>query len=199
MVTHYFTKKCKIIRDKYLGKKGGDKLSERNNVSVVDFNNEAILMDKLSDPETIAQLTRLLDRLEQFNSLFDSIEHFIQRGPEMADALNRLIISLREDLPSQDIIEKLENSFETFNRLQTFISTEEFKQLEANLLNEDTLKLLTSVSRSITEASLEMEYTKTERMSIFTLMRELSNPEIQPAIQLVLNFAKILSKELKDA
>lgn len=175
-------------------------MSERNNVSVVDFhNNEAILMDKLSDQETITQLTRLLDRLEQFNSLFDSIEHFIQRGPEMADALNRLIISLREDLPSQDIIEKLENSFETFNRLQTFISTEEFKQLEANLLNEDTLKLLTSVSRSITEASLEMEYTKTERMSIFTLMRELSNPEIQPAIQLVLNFAKILSKELKDA
>lgn len=179
--------------------KGGCQLSENHHASVVNFNNEAVLLDKLSEPETITQLTKLLDRLEEFNAMFDILESFIQRGPEMVDSLNRLVIMMREEVPGLDILEKLENSFQTLNRLQQFMYAEEFKQLEENLLNDDMLKLMNSISRSITVASMEFEYGKPERVGIFTLMRELSNPEIQPAIRFVLNFAKILSKELKDA
>lgn len=174
-------------------------MSENSNASVVQFNNEAVLMDKLSEPATIQQLTKLLDRLEDFNAMFDTIELFIQRGPEMADALNRLVLLMRAEVPSLDIIKNLGNSFDTLNRLQQFINTDEFRQLEANLLNEDMLKLLSSISRSITTASLELEVGKPDRITLFTLMKEISNPEIQPALRFVLNFAKILSKELKDA
>lgn len=174
-------------------------MSENGNVKVVNFNNEAALMDKLSRPETMEQLTKLLDRLEEINAMFDMVEQFMQRGPEMADSLNRLLVMLREQGQGFDILKKLENSFKTLNRLQQFLYADEFKKLEENLLNDDMLKLINSISRSITTASLEFEYGKPERISVFALMRELSNPEIQPAIRFVLNFAKILSKELKDA
>lgn len=174
-------------------------MSNQNDISVVSLNNEAILMNKLTEPETIAQLISLLDKLEQFNVLLGSIEHLLTRSPEMADSLNRLVVSMREELPNTSFIKDLQNSLETLKRLQEFFNTEEFKQLEENLLNEKTVKLLSSVSRSITVASSEAEYASSGRIGIFTLMREVSSPEIQPAIQFMLNFAKILSKELKNA
>lgn len=172
-------------------------MSSQNNV--VNFNNEAVLMNKLSEPETISQLTSLLDKLEQINALFDLIQHFMVRGPEMADSVNRLIVTMRQDLPNTNFFNDLQKNLETLKRLQEFINSEEYKQIEENLLNEKTLKLLSSVSRSVTEASAEVEKGSSGRMGIFSLMREISNPEIQPAMQFVLNFAKILSKELKNA
>jgi len=174
-------------------------LSNQNNDSVVKLNQEVALMDKLSEPEQIEQLISLLDKVEKFNALFESMEHFIARGPEMADSLNRLVVSMREEIPNAKLISDLQNSLETLSRIQKFLNTEEFKQLEANLANEKTLKMLNVLARSITEASSEIESESSGRISIFTLMREVSNPEIQPAIQFVLNLAKILSKEIKNA
>src|SRR5690606_13045463 len=140
--------------------KGGSHLSEKGHVTALQFNGEAVLMDKLSQQDTIEQLTKLLDRLEEFNAMFDMFEHFMQRGPEMADSLNRLIVMLREQGQGLDILSKLESSFQTLNRLQQFLYADEFKKLEENLLNDDMLKLMNSISRSITAASLEFEYGK---------------------------------------
>lgn len=170
-----------------------------NEHTVVKIDQEAILMNKLSEPETMAQLITLLDNLEKFNVLFASIEQFIARSPEMANSLNRLVFSLREELQKDYWILNLQNSLETLKRLHKFINSDEFKQLEANLMNEKTLKLINSVSHSVTEASSKSYTVESERISIFHLIRDFTDPEIQPSIQFILNFAKILSKELKNA
>lgn len=172
-------------------------MSSQNNVASIS--SEAVLMNKLSEPETIEQLISLLDKLEKFNVLLESFEQFISRSPEMADSVNRLIISLREELPKNHFINNLQKSLETLKRLQEFFNSEEFKQLEAVLFHEKTLKLVSKVSRSITEAISETETKGSESTSIFVLMKELTNPEIQPAINFVLKFAKILSRELNNA
>lgn len=197
MVAHYF---INFIFIKYWDKnllKGGSKLSSQNNV--VNFSNEAALMNKLSEPKTISQLISLLDKLEQFNVLFDTLQQFIGRGSEMADSINRLIVAMRQEIPNTDFFKDLQSSLETMKKLQKLINSEEFKQIEEHLLNEKVLKLLGRVSRAVSEASQEVEKKSSERIGIFTLMQEISNPEIQTSIQFILSFAKILSKELKNA
>lgn len=172
-------------------------MSSQNNV--VNFSNEVALMNKLSEPKTISQLISLLDKLEQFNVLFDTLQQFIGRGSEMADSINRLIVAMRQEIPNTDFFKDLQSSIETMKKLQKLINSEEFKQIEEHLLNEKVLKLLGRVSRAVSEASQEVEKKSSERIGIFTLMQEISNPEIQTSIQFILSFAKILSKELKNA
>lgn len=166
---------------------------------VISLNNEAILMNKLSEPEKIDQLISLIDKLDKFNAMFEMMEHFIVRGPEMADSVNRLVIALREQFPNDNLMDNLQKSLETLQRLQKFLNSEEFKELEAILLNEKTLNLVGSFTRSIKEASSNTEYENKQNAGIFGLLKEITNPEIQPAIQFILNLAKILSKELQNA
>jgi len=172
-------------------------LSSQNNV--VTMNSEAVLMNKLSEPETITQLITLLDNLEKFNQLFGAIEQFISRSPEMADSINGLVLALREELPKNNFISNLRNSIETLTRFQNLINSEEFKKIEETLLNERTLKLLSNLCGSVSEAASKEDYKASGSSGIFGLLKELTNPEIQPAIHFVLNFAKILSKEIKNA
>lgn len=176
---------------------GGDTLTSQNNV--VNLNNEALLMNKLSQPDTIAQLVSLLDKLEQFNALFDTVGQFVARGPEMADSVNRLVVAMREDVPNSNFFSDLQKSLDTLKRLQTFMNSEEFKLIEESLLNEKTLKLLSNVTKAMKEASVETENARTGTVGVIQLMKEISSPEVQPAIQFVLNFAKILSKEINNA
>ena len=122
-------------------------MSSQNNV--VTMNSEAVLMNKLSEPETIAQLITLLDNLEKFNELFSVIEQFISRSPEMADSINRLILALREELPKNNFISNLKKSVDTLMRIQNLINTEEFKKIEETLLNERTLKLVSNLCSSV--------------------------------------------------
>lgn len=172
-------------------------MSSQNNV--VTMNSEAVLMNKLSEPETIAQLITLLDNLEKFNELFSVIEQFISRSPEMADSINRLILALREELPKNNFISNLKKSVDTLMRIQNLINTEEFKKIEETLLNERTLKLVSNLCGSVSEAASKENYNVSGSSGIFVLLKELTSPEIQPAIHFVLNFAKIFSKELKNA
>lgn len=84
-------------------------------------------------------------------------------------------------------------------RIQNLINTEEFKKIEETLLNERTLKLVSNLCSSVSEAASKENYNVSGSSGIFVLLKELTNPEIQPAIHFVLNFAKIFSKELKNA
>jgi uncharacterized protein YjgD (DUF1641 family) len=172
-------------------------LSSQNNV--VSINSEAVLMNKLTEPGTISQLITLLDNLEKFNVLFAAIEQFISRSPEMADSVNRMVVALREELPRNNFISNMQKSIETLTRFQNLINSEEFKKIEETFLNERTLKFLSNLCDSASEAASQKDYKGSGSSGIFGLMKELTNPEIQPAIQFVLNFAKVLSKELKNA
>jgi len=156
-------------------------------------------MNKLSEPETIKQLISLLDNLKKFNLLFEAIENFIKRSPEMADSLNRMVLTLREELPKNNIVNNLQSSLESLIRLQNLINSEEFRKIEATVLNERTIKTLSNLCTSVSEAASNMEYKTSASPGIFGLLKELTNPEIQPAIQFILNVLKILSKELKNA
>lgn len=174
-------------------------MNKSENGKVVNLHEEDMLMEKLTDPETIYQLTRLLDRVEQVNLLFDFLETFLARGPSMADSVNSLIVEMRENIDDLGYIHKINEMTESLKSVQHFIDSEPFKQLQKTMLNTETLELVQKVSESALQAHRDAQEQEMKRIGLFGLVRELGNPDIQPAIQFLLKFSKHLSKESEDA
>lgn len=174
-------------------------MNKGENSKIVNLHEEDMLMEKLTEQETIYQLTRLLDRLEQVNLLFDFLETFLERGPSMADSVNSLIVEMRENIDDLGYIDKINAMTESLKSIQKFIDSEPFKQLQKTMLNTETLELVQKVSESALQAHRDAQEQEMNRIGLFGLVRELGNPDIQPAIQFLLSFSKHLSKESEDA
>ena len=96
------------------------------------------LLARLEDPQTVAQLLRLLDRVGEFNALFDLLESGLQRGPGIADNLGRLIRETRERVPgvSADLPRLVEHG----QRLGRVLDTPDAQKLLTVLEDPATLR-----------------------------------------------------------
>lgn len=161
---------------------------------------EHLLVEKLSDPHTMEQLVRLLDKLENVTFLLDMLENFLRRGPEFADSINELVILLRQSLSRPEYVTRFEHALTALQRMQEFLDSPQVQELfKSDVLDVRSVQTIGKVSRSLLQASKETMETGTKRVGIIGLMRALSDPEVQPALNFVLNFARHLSKEISDA
>jgi uncharacterized protein YjgD (DUF1641 family) len=168
--------------------------------AVVEAPIDQLLVEKLSDPQSIEQLIRLLDKLEQVTFLFDMLENFLRRGPEMADSVNELVALLRQSLSKPEYANSFQNAFTALRRMQEFLDSPQVQELfKSDVLDVRSVQLVGKLSRSLIRASSETAQTGTKRVGLIGLMRALGDPEIQPALNFVLNFARNLSKEINDA
>ncbi|OAT71238.1 DUF1641 domain-containing protein [Parageobacillus thermoglucosidasius] len=159
-----------------------------------------LLVEKLSDPRTMGQLIRLLDKLENVTFLLDMLENFLRRGPEFADSINELVILLRQNLSRPEYITRFEHALTALHRMQEFFDSPQVQELfKSDVLDVRSVQIIGKVSRSLFQASKEASETGTKRVGIIGLMRALSDPEVQPALNFILNFARHLSKEINDA
>ncbi|MDQ0340951.1 uncharacterized protein YjgD (DUF1641 family) [Caldalkalibacillus uzonensis] len=175
-------------------------MAEMGKGTVVERATDQVLVEKLSDPHTIEQLIRLLDKLEQVTFLLDMLENFLRRGPEIADSINDLVVLLRQSLSKPEYVTRFEQAYAAISHLQEFLDSPQVQELfKSDVLDVRAVQIVGKVSRAMIQASTETEQTGTKRVGILGLMRALSDPELQPALNFVLHFAQHLSRELSDA
>lgn len=168
--------------------------------AVVEAAVDQLLVEKMLDPQTIERLVGILDKLENVTFMFDMLEHFLRRGPEIADSVNELVVLLRQSLSRPEYVTRFENAFTAVRRMQEFLDSQQVQELfKSDVLDVRSVQMVGKVSRSMIQASVETAETGTKRIGLLGLMRALSDPEVQPALNFVLNFARHLSKELGDA
>jgi hypothetical protein len=168
--------------------------------AVVEAPNEQLLLDKLSDPRTIEQLVRLLDKVEHVTFLLDMLENFLRRGPEIADSVNDLVVLIRESLSAPGYVTRFENAYTAIRRMQEVLDSPQVQELfKSDVLDVRTVEVIGKVSRSLVRATTETAQVGTKRVGLLGLMRALSDPEMQPVLNFVVNFARHLSKELSSA
>ncbi|GIM47628.1 hypothetical protein DNHGIG_31770 [Collibacillus ludicampi] len=168
--------------------------------AVVEAPIDQLLVEKLADPQTIEKLVRLLDKLEHVTFLLDMLENFLRRGPEIADSINDLVVTLRESLSKPEYVSRFELAFTAVRRMQEFLDSPQVQELfKSDVLDVRSVQMLGKVSRSMIQASTETAQTGIKRVGLLGLMRTLGDPEVQPALNFVLNFARHISKELADA
>jgi uncharacterized protein YjgD (DUF1641 family) len=181
-------------------RKGGIVMGKVGKEAVVGAPIEHLLVEKLSDPHTMEQLVRLLDKLENVTFLLDMLENFLRRGPEFADSINELVILLRQSLSRPEYVTRFEHALTALQRMQEFLDSPQVQELfKSDVLDVRSVQTIGKVSRSLLQASKETMETGTKRVGIIGLMRALSDPEVQPALNFVLNFARHLSKEISNA
>jgi uncharacterized protein (UPF0297 family) len=180
--------------------KGGAGMMEVESGTVMEAPNEQVLLDKLSEPQTFEQLLRLLDKLDHVTFLLDMLENFLRRGPEIADSINDLVILIRQSLSGPAYVTRFENAYAAIRRMQEFLDSPQVQELfKSDVLDVRAVEVVGKISRSLMHASAETAETGTKRVGLLGLMRALSDPEVQPALNFVINFAKFLSKELAGA
>jgi uncharacterized protein YjgD (DUF1641 family) len=175
-------------------------MAEMEKGAVVEATMDQLLTEKLSDPKTIEQLVRLLDKLEHVTFLLDTLENFLRRGPEIADSINDLVILLRQSFSAPEYVTRFERAITAVRRIQDFLDTPQVQELfKSDMLDVRALQMVGKVTRSMIQASEETSQTERERVGLIGLMRALTDPEVQPALNFFLSFARHLSKELGNA
>ena len=158
------------------------------------------LTEKLLDTQTAEQLIYLLDKLENVTYLIEMLEHFFRRGPEIADSINDLVVLLRQSYFEPQTLKRFENVFSALQRMQEFLDSPQVQELfKSDVLDVRAVQVVGKVSRSMIKASEETAEMGSKRVGIVGLMRMLTDPEVQPALNFFLHFARNLSKELGDA
>lgn len=168
--------------------------------AAVDVVPEQELLERLSDPHTIAQLTRLVDKLDQVVFLLEMVEGFLRRGPEIADSINDMVIQLRQNLSASRRGAPLGNLLYTVSRLQEFLDSPQVQSLfRSDVLDVRFVEVMGKLARAMIQASEDVSRAEPKRIGLIGLMRALGDPEVQSALQFVLSFAKRLSRELHHA
>ncbi|MDI3256867.1 MAG: DUF1641 domain-containing protein [Kyrpidia sp.] len=161
---------------------------------------DQVLTERLSDPHTMEQLIRLLDKLDQVVFLLDMMEEFLRRGPEFADSINDLVVALRHSLTPSEGNPRWQNLFYVARRLQDFLDSPQLQSLlRSDVLDVRSIRVVGNLARAMIEASEDVSKGETKRIGLVGLMRALGDPEVQPALNFVLGFARRLSREFSDA
>lgn len=158
------------------------------------------LTEKLMDEQTAEQLLYLLDKLENVSFLIDMIENFLRRGPEIIDSINDLVIFLRQDLMNSEYMKMFESASKALQRIQQFYDSPQVQELfKSDVLDLRAVQIVGKAARSLVQASEGTVETRTKRVGLIGLMRLMTDPEIQPAINFFISFARQFSKELEHA
>jgi len=158
---------------------------------------EQELMERLSEPRTMELLLRLLDKLDQVVFLLDALEQFLRRGPEIAEALNETVISMRKGVgaegrtPWEDLLRGL-------SRLKEVLESPQVKALfRSAVLDARSVAVVGKAARAMVEASAEVSR-EPKRIGLVGLLRALGDADVQPALHFVLAFAQRFSRELTE-
>lgn len=101
------------------------------------------LLARLDDPQTAADLNRLLDRVGELNALFDMLEGTLKRGPDLSNNVGRLIRETRERVPG--IEQDLPRLAQQGQRVSRALNTPEAERLIGKLEDPATLSALNTL------------------------------------------------------
>lgn len=158
---------------------------------------EQELMERLSEPRTMELLLRLLDKLDQVVFLLDTVEQFLRRGPEIADALNETVVAMRKGVgaegraPWEDLLRGL-------SRLKEVLESPQLQALfRSAVLDARSVAVVGKAARAMVEASAEVSR-EPRRIGLVGLLRALGDADVQPALHFILAFAQRFSRELAE-
>jgi len=142
---------------------------------------EMRLEEKLTNPATVASIVRLIDRLDEINYLLDAFIGVLRRGPEIADAVNEVIETLRTS-----VRENAGAFNETSETVTSIVNTK---------VAMDTLIVGSKVIRAMSQAWDDIKTAPPQRVGVMGFMRAIGDPTIQPAFGYLLAYAKRFAEE----
>lgn len=190
----------------------GTRLADAATEINVDGLAQSRILERLTDPVTLATLGQLLDRLPLIAFLLESLEGFIGRGETIADNLAETIgdlklgernidlsslLPLLERLPKlADAGEKLMDSELLGDDLPTIIEAG-VTMAESGMMDEDVVRILGNLGKQGAETYNEVASKPIEPIGgLFATLKATKDPDVQKSMGFFFAFAKAFAKHL---
>lgn len=176
------------------------RMAEAGRGTAVEVQAEQALLERLSDPHTIEQLSRLLDKLDQAVFLFEMVEGFLRRGPEIAESVNDVVIRMRQRWAAPEQGTAWGDLLDALRRLRELLDSPQVQTLlRSDVLDVRSVRVVGKLARAMIQAAEDVGRGEAKRIGLIGILRALGDPEVQGALHFALSFARHLSRELSHA
>ncbi len=189
----------------------GTKLADAAGSMDVDELAKSKILERLTDPQTLATLNRLLDQLPLAAFMLEALEGFISRGEtitdNVADAFGELKLDqidtsqftlLLQSLPKlKEAGEKLLESQLLGDSFQKIIDAGN-SMIESGMVDKKVVGVLGDLGKKSAETYLEVASKPVQPIGgLFATLRATKDPDVQKSVGFFFAFAKAFAKHLK--
>lgn len=171
------------------------------------------LVDRLTQPETLKTLHRLLDQLPLLAVMMESLDEFLKRGDTIADNLAGMVQELKRSDVSIDL-ESVSSLVRSLPKLQEMgehlldsgladeglpkVIDAGVSMLESGMLDKDVVAVLGELGRASVHTFVDVKKQNPQPIGgLWAMMRATKDPDVQKTLGFFFAFAKAFSKHLK--
>ena len=190
----------------------GAKLANASKAIDVDEVQRSKILERLSDPNTLAQINSLLDRLPLIAFLAESTEGFLKRGETIADNLAGMVGEMK--LNERSGVENLGSMLELLPKMQA-VSEQVLgselagadlpkaidaghAMLNSGIMDKQVIETLGRVGKMLTDTYQNVSSQPVQPVGGFwAIMRASKDPDVEKSLGFAFAFAKAFAKHLK--
>ncbi|MEM8961732.1 MAG: hypothetical protein AAGD38_09650 [Acidobacteriota bacterium] len=153
------------------------------------------LLEKLSDPKTLAAFGTMLEKIDLLAFMVESVDGFLARSEAIAETVVEGTHELRESIPKIDT-EQLRQATE---RLPELLEAGEVLSA-AGMFDPRTVQVLGELGRTIADSHLESTDgdAPARSVGVFGLLKVLRDPMVQNTLQLGIDVAQRYGAKLES-
>lgn len=172
------------------------------------------LIDTLGDPQRLAMLQKLFDKLELLVFAIEAVEGFLQRGDSMVEGMREGLKDAVKLAPPAATLAKLQSLWtaapQLLNAATALAESDLLKKadhlvevgdrlLDSGMLEPQTVEMLSKMGATLAESATVRKMGKPqEKIGLFALLGALKDPDIQATVSFFLNFSRRYGKKLRE-
>lgn len=159
----------------------------------------------LADPEVRESLAVILANAPALAAMASMSTALLQRGPELTDNINGIVASLRDASEDSHEVGNVRDAVRALSELAPLTSTLADRKetiqgfLDSPILRPEIIDVVGNLGEAALEADQQTRGRQVDSGGVFSLVRQLKNPDIQETLSFLLAFARVFGARQRKA
>jgi Protein of unknown function (DUF1641) len=159
----------------------------------------------LADPEIRESLAVIVANAPALAALASMSTALLQRGPEIADNINGVVRDLRETSEDSHELGNLRDAVTALSTLAPLTSTLAERKdtiqgfLDSPILRPEIIDVVGNLGEAALEADQQTKGRQVDSGGVFSLVRQLKDPDIQETLSFLLSFARVFGARQRNS
>lgn len=159
----------------------------------------------LADPEVRESLAVILANAPALAAMASMSTALLQRGPELTDNINGIVASLRDASEDSHEVGNVRDAVKALSELAPLTSTLADRKetiqgfLDSPILRPEIIDVVGNLGEAALEADQQTRGRQVDSGGVFSLVRQLKNPDIQETLSFLLAFARVFGARQRKA
>ncbi|MCU0278223.1 MAG: DUF1641 domain-containing protein [Candidatus Nanopelagicales bacterium] len=159
----------------------------------------------LADPEIRESLAVILANAPSLAALASMSTALLQRGPEISDNINDLVAQLRDSTEESHEVGNVRDAVKALSELAPLTSTLAERKdtiqgfLDSPILRPEIIDVVGNLGEAALEADKQTKGRQVDSGGVFSLVKQLKNPDIQETLSFLLAFARVFGARQRSS